>query len=46
MLRVFQGVPEELKSTKHVELKTKTQHQIFESTIYVKDLVKKLGYNK
>ncbi|MDE1825148.1 MAG: 50S ribosomal protein L13 [Candidatus Micrarchaeota archaeon] len=46
MLRVYQGVPEELKSAKPIEVKTKSKNQIFESTIYVKDLVKKLGYNK
>lgn len=45
-LKVFIGVPEELKKHKMTEVKTKTQNQIFESTIYVKDLVQKLGYNK
>lgn len=45
-LKVFIGVPEELKKHKMTEVKTKAQNQIFESTIYVKDLVQKLGYNK
>ena len=42
-LRVYIGIPEELKKSKVEEIKTKSQHQIFESTIYIKDLVQKLG---
>ena len=45
-LRVYIGVPEELKHAKIQDVKTKNQKQIFESTIYIKDLMEKLGYNK
>ncbi|MGI0141253.1 MAG: 50S ribosomal protein L13 [Candidatus Micrarchaeales archaeon] len=46
LLKIYIGVPEEYKTAKMVEIKTSSQHQIFESTMYVKDLVQKLGYNK
>lgn len=45
-LKVYIGVPEDLKKIKVTETHTKSQNQIFESTIYIKDLVQKLGYNK
>jgi len=46
LLKVYIGVPEEFKKAKMVEVKTANPHQVFESTISVKELVAKLGYNK
>jgi len=45
-LKVYIGFPEEFKKLKAVEVNTKPQNKIFESTMKVKDLVAKLGYNK
>jgi large subunit ribosomal protein L13 len=46
LLRVYTGVPEEYKNVDITEIKSKTQNQIFEKTMSVADLVKKLGYNR
>ncbi len=43
-LRVYIGVPEDLKSAKHHDIKTKKPGEIFESTISVQQLTEKLGY--
>ncbi|MDE1761771.1 MAG: 50S ribosomal protein L13 [Candidatus Micrarchaeota archaeon] len=45
-LRVYIGTPEELKISKAEKIETKSPRQVFEDTIYIKDLVEKLGYNK
>ena len=45
MLKVYSGVPEAYKGTKPVEVSSKNQSQIFEDTIYVQELMKKLGFN-
>lgn len=44
LLRVYVGVPEEFKGAKVVEIKTKTPEQVFESTVYVDQMLRKLGY--
>ncbi len=43
-LRVYIGVPEELKNAKHYDIKSKKPSEIFEKTISVKTLTEKLGY--
>ncbi|MDE1845829.1 MAG: 50S ribosomal protein L13 [Candidatus Micrarchaeota archaeon] len=46
LLKVYIGFPEEFKKLKPVDVQTKPAKQIFESTMKIKDLVSKLGYNK
>lgn len=45
-LRVFMGVPEEFKSIKPIEIKTKNPKHIYVGYITVGELSKRLGYNK
>ncbi len=46
LLKVYIGVPEELKNEKPIEINTKKPHEIFEKIMRVEELSKKLGYNK
>ncbi|MDE1768255.1 MAG: 50S ribosomal protein L13 [Candidatus Micrarchaeota archaeon] len=43
-LKVFIGVPEEFKSAKMHEVKTKKSMDIFENTMSIKQITEKLGY--
>ena len=43
-LRVYIGVPADLKSAKLSKIAVKEKKAVFEKTVMVKDLVKKLGY--
>ncbi|MDE1856149.1 MAG: 50S ribosomal protein L13 [Candidatus Micrarchaeota archaeon] len=43
-LKVYIGTPDELKGAKVHSIETKHRRQVFEGTIYIKDLVEKLGY--
>lgn len=45
LLRVYTGIPDEYKGSSTVKVDSKNQKQIFEDTIYVNDLMKKLGSN-
>jgi large subunit ribosomal protein L13 len=43
-LRVYVGVPENLKGAKHHDVESKKPSEIFENTISVQQLTEKLGY--
>ncbi len=45
-LRVYVGFPEELKKAKEFDAESRKSHEIFESTITIKELTQKLGYDR
>lgn len=45
LLRVYSGTPDEYKNSSFVTVTSKNQKQIFEDTIYVQELMNKLGSN-
>ncbi len=45
-LRVYIGAPEELKKLKVYNVKSKMPNEIFESTMTIKQLTEKLGYDR
>lgn len=44
LLRVYSGVPEEYKNSKIQEVKSSNHNQIYEDTVSVEGLLKKLGF--